>query len=121
MGTVRLRTDYIGREDEWMARAACVLDDPYLYDEIGDTKPPSDVSCFHCTVRAQCLTFGINHNFEGIWGGTTKKQRDTYSRKQRRAMCPGLDCRSREIRRGATADTCGSCGLSWPTTTYEVK
>lgn len=31
--------------------------------------------CRACPVRRQCLEFAIEHNEEGIWGGTTRPQR----------------------------------------------
>lgn len=99
-----------------MADAECRDDDPYLYDEMYDQSPPPGIRCFGCGVRAQCLTFALDHDFEGIWGGKTKKQRDRLNRKQRRAKCPDVDCASTQIKRGTHVDTCVSCGLSWPTT-----
>jgi len=98
-----------------MLDAACIFDDPFFYDDdYHADSPPPEVHCGECSVRAHCLNFAFTNNFEGVWGGTTWKQRQRFRRKQRRAHCPDVDCRSTEIKRGATADTCGSCGLSWP-------
>ena len=103
------------RMDAWMDDAACASDDPVLYDEMFEKKPPSGISCGGCIVRGQCFTFAVRNNYEGVWGGTTHKQRLTMARRQRRAKCPDPDCRSTEIRRGGNHDVCGACGLSWPT------
>jgi WhiB family redox-sensing transcriptional regulator len=32
--------------------------------------------CFGCPVMAECLDFALEHGEEGIWGGTTKEERD---------------------------------------------
>jgi hypothetical protein len=105
------------REDAWMEKAACADDDPYLYDERYDRRPPSNVRCFSgCVVRAQCFTFAVRHGFEGVWGGTTHKQRKLLQRRQSRVRCPGSECGGTHIQRDGGRATCASCGLSWPTT-----
>jgi len=102
------------RDDEWMLDAACRYDDPRAYDETFDDKPPRGVSCGWCPVRVTCLNFALAHRFDGVWGGTNVKQRQNFTRRQRRARCPAEECGGREIQRGGRSDTCISCGLSWP-------
>jgi WhiB family redox-sensing transcriptional regulator len=31
--------------------------------------------CALCTVRTQCLEYALTHDVEGIWGGTTQRER----------------------------------------------
>lgn len=102
--------------ESWMSDAACKFDSPTLYDEAFDKSPPSGVSCGFCGVISQCFTYAITNGFDGIWGGTTYKQRLKMMRRQVRAKCPGVTCAARgsSIQRGHAVDTCLKCGLSWP-------
>lgn len=104
------------REDDWMKHSACADDDPMLYDERYEKSPPASVRCFSgCVVRGQCFVFALNHDFEGVWGGTTYRQRRTMQRRQRRVRCPGADCGGTDIAVQGDRATCIGCGLSWPT------
>lgn len=38
------------------------------------------VLCDGCTVRPQCLSYAIRHDVDGIWAGTTWKQRRRMGR-----------------------------------------
>jgi len=39
--------------------------------------------CSTCPVQVQCFNYAIENLVEGIWGGTTKKERDKYRGKRR--------------------------------------
>jgi len=38
--------------------------------------------CNNCLVRVQCFDYAIEHLVEGIWAGTTKKERDKHRSKR---------------------------------------
>lgn len=99
---------------QWMTLAACKNDPPELYDEEFKETPPPAVKCNFCPVTAHCLTYALNHGYEGTWGGTTISNRRKIKRRQTRVACPGEDCKSQNIDRSRGKHTCLSCGLSWP-------
>ena len=38
--------------------------------------------CSNCPVQVQCFDYAIENLVEGIWGGTTKKERDKHRSKR---------------------------------------
>jgi len=38
--------------------------------------------CNTCSVQVQCFNYAIEHLVEGIWAGTTKKERDRHRSKR---------------------------------------
>ncbi|GAA0969643.1 hypothetical protein GCM10009555_017140 [Acrocarpospora macrocephala] len=70
---------------EWMGSALCPEIDPDLWfprvpTERVSTPGPQELLakaiCRGCDVRVRCLQWAIEHDEEGIWGGTTKVERD---------------------------------------------
>lgn len=69
----------------WASKGACVNLDPMKADEIFfDTKPgrPSKENawspyCSNCPVTQKCFEWALVNNVEGVWGNTTKNQRDS--------------------------------------------
>jgi WhiB family transcriptional regulator, redox-sensing transcriptional regulator len=77
---------------------------------------PPDVMplCGVCDVRNTCLTWALEHDEEGVWGGTTKQQREAMKRPIVRAKCPA--CQGRWLFRTGIQQVCGDCGASWAAT-----
>ena len=68
---------------DWMARGACLDEDPELFFPIAAGGPALEEIntakrvCLRCPVRAACLSFGLKTAQEGIWGGATPEERRT--------------------------------------------
>lgn len=71
---------------EWMARGACVGEDPELFfpvgeDGAGDAPPDERTAvakeiCADCPVAVECLKHAVEEGEpSGIWGGTTPQER----------------------------------------------
>lgn len=76
----------------WADSALCAQSDPELwFPEKGGTSSAAIDTCRQCPVATQCLEFALAHertsmvNVDGVWGGTTAKQRKTML-----ADLPGL-------------------------------
>lgn len=41
--------------------------------------------CSGCPVREDCLAYALRHDEQGIWAGTTERQRNAMKKKARRA------------------------------------
>ena len=52
---------------------ACADMDPAVfYPARGQSATPAKVACRSCPVRAECLTYAVEHReWWGVWGGTT--------------------------------------------------
>ena len=80
----------VGRSLDWMARSACQREDPELFFPITvsgagahQVNEAKEV-CQRCSVRAACLSFGLQTKQDGIWGGTTNDERSAIRGAQRR-------------------------------------
>ena len=73
----------------WRRQAACRTEDPDLFfpDKTDtDARREAKAICAGCPVRVQCLQFALRHRgTQGIWGGTTHKQRRSILKKRRQA------------------------------------
>lgn len=89
--------DLLGNDDApWMSdpRRPCAspINDPAYIGEHADTWYPRErhydratVLCAGCPVINQCLTYALdNREEDGVWGGTTPKQRRNLLRRQAR-------------------------------------
>ena len=54
--------------------------------------PPHKVYCLGCPVMMECLNFGIVHKEHGVWGGSTRTQRE----KLPRPIVQGLEQKARQ-------------------------
>ena len=97
--------------EPWRHQAACAgLDPEYWFPVDAPGRTPAHrraiTICKSCPVQAECLNWALdNHEFYGIWGGTTARQR-TDMRRDRKAMAriewiPGARGASRNPGRSA--------------------
>jgi WhiB family transcriptional regulator, redox-sensing transcriptional regulator len=73
----------------WRKRAACRGIDVEIFypatDEDDDAEPAKAV-CAECPVRQTCLEHALAHRErEGIWGGTTERERRRILRQRRKS------------------------------------
>ena len=73
----------------WRKRAACRGIDVEIFypatDEDDDAEPAKAV-CGECPVRQACLEHALAHRErEGIWGGTTERERRRILRQRRKS------------------------------------
>jgi WhiB family redox-sensing transcriptional regulator len=65
----------------WMSQGACRSEDPELFFPVTTARATlrqinaAKAVCRACTVRATCLSFGLQTGQDGIWGGTTAEER----------------------------------------------
>lgn len=106
------------RDKTWMERAACLGQDPLVYDTDDDVAPSPEIRCFICEARMDCLSYALKGSESGTWGGMSRKQRDRVtSRKRKRKSCPNELCKSGEehIYNKYGVGSCVKCGVSWYT------
>ena len=79
---------------DWMSRGACQHEDPELFFPIASEGPALERVnaaigiCLRCPVRSECLSFGLTATREGIWGGTTQRERRAIRRRRARVAAP---------------------------------
>jgi WhiB family transcriptional regulator, redox-sensing transcriptional regulator len=81
-----------GSAVNWRAAGACLSADPDLFFPISSAGPAerqiarAKMICAGCRVRRECLDFALSHSqVYGIWGGTTREDRQRARRRTRRA------------------------------------
>lgn len=112
-----------GAEVVWMRQANCRQADPDLFHQDEWTKrrglpaevpPDAAPICGACEVRIECLAYALKNDEFGVWGGTTRQQREAMKRPIVRARCPA--CQGRSLFRTGPQQVCGDCGSSWEAT-----
>lgn len=112
-----------GKDVAWMRGANCRRTDPDLFHQDEWTKRrglpaevPPEVApvCGACEVRIECLAYALDNDEFGVWGGTTRQQREAMKRPIVRAKCPA--CQSSSLFRADLQQVCGDCGASWEAT-----
>lgn len=112
-----------GADVAWMRNANCQRTDPDRFHQDEWTKRrglpaevPPDVApiCGACEVRIDCLAYALQHDEYGVWGGTTRQQREAMQRPIVRAKCPA--CQSANLFQVVAQQVCGDCGASWQAT-----
>jgi len=94
----------------------CAQADPELfypqYDSPSFTEDAIAV-CDRCPVRAECLDWALDHEEQGVWGGTSEATRRSLKRPRQRRHC--IICQSTNVVTNTeeTRGYCVSCGLSW--------
>lgn len=57
-------------------RGACRGEDQNLfYPQLGESAAPAKALCSECPVKAECLAWALAHEKQGIWGGTSERER----------------------------------------------
>ena len=71
----------------WRKRAACRGIDPEVFYPVSDEDAEeAKAVCALCPVRQSCLEFGLaNREREGVWGGTTERERRRILRQRRKS------------------------------------
>lgn len=70
---------------KWIADAICSETDPeQFFPEKGGSSALAKLVCRNCPVIEQCREYAVNSpmEFDGIWGGTTVRQRRELRRKR---------------------------------------
>lgn len=66
---------------DWSADALCAQVDPELFfPGKGSSPKRAKKICAQCPVIAECLAFALSHFVEGVWGGTTYRERMALER-----------------------------------------
>ncbi|WP_035306006.1 WhiB family transcriptional regulator [Actinokineospora inagensis] len=67
---------------EWMDDALCVETDPeaFLPEQGGPGGRAARAVCRRCAVTEECLRFALVNGFEGIYGGTSTRERRGMAR-----------------------------------------
>lgn len=110
-----------GKHMQWMDHGACNgTKDWALFfaDERAkrrglpaEVPPEVEPFCQACDVRITCLNWALDNDEDGVWGGTTKQQREAMKRPIVRAKCP--TCQGRSLFRAGMEQVCADCGSSW--------
>jgi WhiB family redox-sensing transcriptional regulator len=116
-----------GEQVRWMDRAYCNgisfqdSEDLFFADEWtrrrglpAEVPPDTQRVCGACDVRIECLEWALTNDEEGVWGGTTRQQREAMKRPIVRAKCPA--CQSVNLFRAGIRQVCGDCASSWEAT-----
>lgn len=110
-----------GTSVAWQRHAACKgadRDRIFFADEVAQRRglpavvpPMAEMYCGSCPVQQECLDYARDTDAYGIWGNTTRQQREAMERPIVRAKCPG--CQSGNIFRAGAEQVCAACGKSW--------
>jgi WhiB family transcriptional regulator, redox-sensing transcriptional regulator len=67
------------KQPDFFTRGACKGSPPSLFYQF-DTKKDMVAKqiCKDCEVKEECLTYAINHNETGVWGGMNDKDRKQH-------------------------------------------
>ena len=76
----------VGSDVTWRHRGACNgLDPSIFFPESEDESDEAKAICAECPVRIACLEHALTlREKDGVWGGTTEKERRRIIRQRRR-------------------------------------
>ena len=82
-----LRAAVWSREAVWRERGACKgLDPQIFYPETDDDADAAKRVCAECHVQTACLEHALQfREREGVWGGTTERERRRIVRQRRKS------------------------------------
>jgi hypothetical protein len=115
-----------GADVAWMDKANCAdttehVKRLFFADELAkrrglpaEVPPEVDALCQACMIRVECQAWALDHDEHGVWGGTTRQQREAMKRPIVRARCPA--CQGRSLFRAGLQQVCADCGISWEAT-----
>ena len=95
-------------------RGRCRSMDPELF--FSDDKTVQEQAkevCWRCPERVECLSWAIEGNISGVFGATTKPQRDKLSWRRDRVHCPV--CTSNMVVADGKGQICVACAHTWRT------
>jgi WhiB family redox-sensing transcriptional regulator len=71
----------------WRKHAACRCIDPDVFYPVSDEEAAeAKTICGVCPVREACLEYALAHRErEGVWGGTTERERRRIHRQRRKS------------------------------------
>jgi WhiB family redox-sensing transcriptional regulator len=76
----------------WWSRAACSTTDPEMFFPISPAGPAvrqvaqAKAICARCEIRQACLEYALDTGpIQGVWGGTTERERQLLRQRTRRA------------------------------------
>ena len=73
--------DLLALRPPWMAQAACRGRGPSLFfPSRGEPNDEVRELCARCPAREPCLAFAVAENLEGVWAGTSKRERRAMRR-----------------------------------------
>lgn len=84
----------LARGNAWRTYASCREADPDLFFPAGDTgqsayqAEEAKAICRTCPVMATCLQRALETNQQGVWGGTTERERANIRRRKARSNAP---------------------------------
>jgi WhiB family redox-sensing transcriptional regulator len=68
----------------WMARAACLGQDPAVWFPGEQPIAAAQAICAGCAVRTACLEYALENRIEhGVWGGCSERERRRILRARR--------------------------------------
>ncbi len=76
-------TDYAHEPTPWTTRAACrgITEPDLFFLDHGQSPAQAKAVCAGCPVRQECLDYAVRWRInDGIWGGTTPRERRLISR-----------------------------------------
>lgn len=88
-----------GRDSlDWQGNAACAGTDTEKFFADGRTSPQAVAACAACPVAEACREYAIGRDWiYGIWGGTTKAERDRIRRDRGVVRVPEVCARGHEM------------------------
>lgn len=83
----------------WMDEALCATTDPAaFFPEAGENGRRAKAICGGCDVREQCLEYALKHHpLEGIWGGTSERERRQMVPVEPQSWHANLSVRQRQV------------------------
>jgi WhiB family transcriptional regulator, redox-sensing transcriptional regulator len=73
--------DLIPARPAWMARAACRgMDSATFFPSRGEPTAEAREVCAGCPVAGPCLAYAVAEGLEGVWAGTSKRERRAMGR-----------------------------------------
>lgn len=73
--------------------------------------PRAQAMCDACPVGGECLSEALRSDEYGVWGGTTRRQREHMKKARWRIAC--IRCGGKMIVRSHAYAVCMGCGVSW--------
>jgi WhiB family redox-sensing transcriptional regulator len=72
---------YYGVDLDWQDLAECrTLDTGLFFPERGGSTKEAKAVCAGCIVSEDCLEYAVVHERDGIWGGTSERERQRIRR-----------------------------------------